>query len=278
MQRLALLIPGALLLAALAGPVRAETALERGTYLMSSVAACGNCHTQQTPNGPLAGMELAGGQKIEEEFGAAFTAHITPDPETGIGKWTDAQIMTAIREGKRPDGSIIGPPMPVALYRGMADEDVAGIAAYLRQVKPISNKVPKSQYKIPLPPSYGPPVGSVKAPPRTDKVAYGGYLAGPVAHCLECHSPMGPHGPDFVNHPGAGGMQFHGPWGVSVAADLTPKGLGKWSDADIKKAFTQGIRPDGTHLKPPMGVYYYKTMAEADQDAIVAFLRTLKPE
>ncbi len=276
MLRLALIVPAAVV--AFAGVASAETALERGTYLMTSIAACGNCHTQQTPNGPMPGMELAGGQKIEEEFGAAYTANITPDLDTGIGKWTDAQIATAIREGKRPDGSIIGPPMPIALYRSMADEDVQAIIAYLRQVKPVVNKVPKSQYKIPLPPAYGPPVGSVKAPPRTDKVAYGAYLAGPIAHCLECHSAPGPHGPDFVNHPGAGGMAFHGPWGVSYGANLTPNGIGKWSDADIKKAITTGVRPDGVRLKPPMGFYYYKNMAAEDQDAIVAFLRTLKPQ
>jgi cytochrome c553 len=275
MLRLALIVPAAVV--AFAPCAGAETALERGTYLMTSIAACGNCHTQQTPNGPMPGMELAGGQKVEEDFGAAFAANITPDPETGIGKWTDAQIITAIREGKRPDGSIIGPPMPIALYRSMADDDVKAIVAYLRQVNPVVNKVEKSQYKIPLPPAYGPPVTSVQAPPRSDKVAYGGYLAGPIAHCLECHSTPGPRGPDFVNHPGAGGLAFHGPWGVSHGANITPTGIGKWSDADIKKAITTGVRPDGVHLKPPMGFYYYKNMAEADLDAIVAFLRTLKP-
>ena len=87
----------------------------------------------------------------------ANAPNITPDKETGIGNWTDAQIIASIREGKRPDGTIIGPPMPIGLYPGMSDDDANAIVAYLRQVKPIRNKIPPSVYRIPLPPAYGPP-------------------------------------------------------------------------------------------------------------------------
>ena len=97
----------------------AQTPLERGKYLMNSIVACGNCHTPQTPQGPAPGRELAGGTKFQEGFGVSYASNITPDLETGIGKWTDQQIILAIREGKRPDGTIIGPPMPVPLYRGL---------------------------------------------------------------------------------------------------------------------------------------------------------------
>ena len=271
-------IAATLLATAFATQVLAQTPLERGKYLMTSIVACGNCHTPKGPQGELPGMELAGGFKIEEEFGAAMASNITPDPETGIGKWTDEQIITAIREGKRPDGSIIGPPMPIPLYRGMSDDDVRAIVAYLRQVKPVANKVAKSQYKLPLPPTWGPPVGAVSAPPKTDKVAYGGYLAGPLGHCLECHSSPGPNGaPDLKNSLGAGGMRFHGPFGESISTNITPNGLGSWSDNDIKKVVTTGVRPDGGRLKPPMAVPYYKNMTPDDLDAIVAYLRTLKP-
>jgi cytochrome c553 len=257
---------------------QAQTPLERGNYLMRSIVACGNCHTQNTPQGPRPGMELAGGTKFDEAFGVAYASNITPDPETGIGKWTDEQIILAIREGKRPDGSLIGPPMPIPLYRGLADDDVKAIVAYLRAAKPVSNKVPKSEYKIALPPAYGPPVGSVAAPAKSDKAAYGAYLAGPMGHCLECHSTPGANGaPDFHNKPGGGGMEFNGPWGVSHAANITPTNLGKWSDDDIKKAITTGVRPDGVRLKPPMAYGYYKNIAADDLDAIVAYLRTLKP-
>src|SRR5262249_44226678 len=90
------------------GSALAQSALERGTYLMASIVACGNCHTPQTPNGPAPGKELAGGTRFDEGFGTVFVPNITPDAETGIGKWTDAQITAAIRDGKRPDGTIIG--------------------------------------------------------------------------------------------------------------------------------------------------------------------------
>ena len=85
-----------------AWPGRAETLLERGSYLINSIVACGNCHTPQGPDGPLPGMELAGGLLIQDEAFTVHTPNITPDKETGIGKWTDDQIMTAIREAAGP--------------------------------------------------------------------------------------------------------------------------------------------------------------------------------
>lgn len=260
----------------LTASAQAETPVERGKYLFESIAACGNCHTPKTPQGPDMARDLAGGMKFDEPFGVVYAANITPDPDTGIGKWTDAQIITAIRDGRRPDGSIIGPPMPIALYRGISDDDAQAMVAYLRTVKPVVNKVAKSEYKIPLPPAYGPPVETVASVPRADKVKYGEYLAGPVGHCLECHSTPGPNGaPDFINHAGAGGMEFKGPWGVSISANITPHGLRDWSDAAIKTAVAEGVRPDGRRLKPPMAYGYYKNIAAADLDAIVAFLRSM---
>lgn len=268
----------AVILVCLTGPIAAETPLERGKYLMDTIAACGNCHTAQGPEGPVAGRELAGGIEFREGFGVAIAANITPDPETGIGKWTDEQIIAAIREGKRPDGSIIGPPMPIALYRDMSDEDVRAIVAYLRQVKPVKHAVPKSNYAVPLPPNYGPPVGKVAAPAQTDKLAYGAYLAGPVGHCIECHSTPDEKGvPDFRGKTGGGGLTFNGPWGVSRASNITPSALRTWSDAQIKAAITTGVRPDGSRLNPPMGIAYYRNIRDGDLDAIVAYLRALKP-
>lgn len=263
-------------IALLGSQAQAETRVERGRYLTESIVACGNCHTPQGPDGPLPGMALAGGLKIEEKPFTAYGSNITPDKATGIGRWTDAQIIAAIREGRRPDGSLIGPPMPIGLYRGLSDSDVRAIVAYLRTVKPVRNKVQKSEYRMPLPPSYGPPVGKVRDVPKTDRVAYGRYLAGPAGHCIECHSPPGPNGaPDLEGKLGAGGFSFSGPWGVSVSTNITPAGLGRYSDADLKKVITTGIRPDGTRLKPPMGVSYYARMRAGDLEALVAYLRTL---
>ena len=110
---------GVLCLATLA--VRAETPLERGTYLMQSIVACGNCHTPKDRDGkPIADREMAGGHVINAPIFHSVSPNITPDKETGIGNWTDDQIVDAIRNGKRPDGTIIGPPMPIAYYRNLS--------------------------------------------------------------------------------------------------------------------------------------------------------------
>ncbi len=263
-----------------AGGASGETLLERGAYLMKSIVACGNCHTPKKRGNPDTGRELAGGNVFDEKPFTAYAANITPDKETGIGSWTDAQIIAAIREGRRPDGSIIGPPMPVGALRGMSDRDVKAVVAYLRSVKPVKNKVPKSVYRIPLPKAYGPPVKSVAEVSRSDKVRYGEYLAGPAGHCVVCHTPMIKGRRDYKNQLGAGGFRFDGPWGASFSANITPHpeaGIGKWTDRQIKLAITIGQRATGENMLPPMGYSYYKNIARADLDAIVAYLRSLKP-
>jgi mono/diheme cytochrome c family protein len=275
-------IAAALVLAVLltsAASLRAETPFERGAYLMSSIVACGNCHTPQGPTAPAPGKELSGGTKFGEAAFTAYASNITPDRETGIGSWTDAQIITAIREGKRPDGSLIGPPMPIGRYRAMSDSDVQAIVAYLRKVKPLRNVVPKSIYRIALPDSYGLPVDAVPDVPRTDKLAYGAYLAGPLGHCVECHSPM-TAGRRDLSRAGAGGPPVGGPDGPVVPSNITPDrehGIGAWTDAEIKRAITQGVDPHQRKLSPPMAYRYYARIHPADLDAIVAYLRALKP-
>jgi mono/diheme cytochrome c family protein len=271
----------ALALAALlmSAAARAETPLERGRYLMTSIVACGNCHTPRGPQGPLADKELAGGLLFDEKGFKVYSANITPDKRTGIGNWTDVQIVTAIREGKRPDGSTIGPPMPFEMYRDLSDNDVKAIVAYLRSVKPVQSTVPKAEYSFPLPPNYGPPVGKVADVPRSDTVAYGRYLAGPAGHCVVCHTLQDDRGQFlFATKLGAGGNPFPGPWGISVSPNITPTGLKQYTDAQIKTVITTGVRPDGSHLKPPMGVPYYAHLSVADQAALVAYLRSLPPK
>ncbi|MEZ5668156.1 MAG: cytochrome c [Alphaproteobacteria bacterium] len=276
MRSVAIAAAAATSLCALAASAGAETPLERGTYLMQSIVACGNCHTPQDQNGPIPGMELAGGLPIEEDAFAVVAPNITPDVETGIGGWTDDQIRTAIREGIRPDGSLIGPPMPFEVYHGLSDSDVDAVIAYLRSVPAVSNETPANDYPFPLPPAYGPAVGSVPDVDRSDPVAYGAYLAGPIAHCVVCHSTPDANGvPDLANMLGRGGLTLHGPWGVSVGADITPTGIGHYSDDEVATIIRTGVRPDGSHLLPPMPVGYYAGMSDEDVAAIVAYLRSL---
>src|SRR5205085_3608451 len=153
----------ALAMALLAMPATgavAETPVERGRYLVTTIAACGNCHTpRDAAKKPVARGELSGGFEFEDPgLGQIVGTNITPDPETGIGKWSEAEIVTALRDGKRPDGSIIGPPMPIPSYKSLSDRDATAIAIYLRSLKPVRHAVARTQFKIPLPASYGAPV------------------------------------------------------------------------------------------------------------------------
>lgn len=240
-------------------------------------AGCGNCHTPQTPEGPDMSNEFGGFIVEKSPAFEAWAVNITP--ASRIADWTDDELAKAIREGIRPDGTVIGPPMPIGLYRGLSDDDLYSIVAFLRTVPASQNETPFSTYNIPLPPAYGPPVDSVTAPPQEVSVAYGAYLAGPVAHCVECHTPMGDKGPKLDTHLGAGGFVFHGPWGTSVSSNLTTHsdGLAKYSDAELKTMITQGVRPDGSRMLPPMGYHHYAAMTEDDLDAVILYLRQLPP-
>jgi mono/diheme cytochrome c family protein len=252
----------------------------RGKYLMEGIVACGNCHIARGEQGqPLFEKGLSGGMVFDEPPFKAYASNITPDRETGIGKWTDAQLAKAIREGVRPDKSIIGPPMPIEFYRAMSDADLASIIAYMRAQAPVRNEVTKSKYNMPLPPSYGPAVGQIKAPSPSDKVKYGEYLAN-IGHCMECHTPRDERGQIQRALLGAGGQAFTGPWGESVARNLTPHqtGLKDWTDEQIANAIRKGVDRTGQHYKPPMGYDFYSRINDADMGALIAYLRSLKAQ
>ena len=256
--------------------------LVHGRYLVETIAGCGNCHTPHLPDGSLdQSMAFAGAFVIEEPIFRAYARNITPDVETGIGSWTDEQIIDAIRNGRRPDGTFLGPPMSFAWYKRMSDTDVKAIVAYLRTVKPIRNEVPKSTYQIPLN-GYGPDVTSVPDVPKTDIVKYGEYLAGPVGHCMDCHTTL-VDGVQDMTQLGRGANVFHKPfifdWSA-VAANITPHpvaGLGGWTNDEIKTAITTGYSRNGRQLLPFMPYGLYAKMQESDLDAIVAYLRSIPP-
>ncbi len=266
---------------ALPGAAKAQAngdLVARGGYLVNTVMTCNNCHTPMGPNGPDFSRALSGGMLFDEPPFMVTASNITQDKETGIGGWTDAQIKHLLRTGRRPNGVQIAEIMPTAFYGILTERDMDAIVAYLRTVKPVKNKVPDPIYKTQLPHHAFP--GSEK--PYTeamlgDKVKNGFYLA-TAAHCMECHTPFGAKGRDFVGDLGKGGMEFPGPWGKSVSANITSskaKGLGDWTDAQIKTAITQGVDKDGRKLQPPMGYPYYARMKSEDIDAIIAYLRTV---
>ena|SRR5579863_2579466 len=287
MRRVCAACGGIVLMAAMIASAAAEDLRARGAYLVTTIGACGNCHTPRSASGqPLAGMALAGGFSFdthEPGIGVVTPPNITPDKETGIGSWSAAQIVTAMRNGKRPDGTLIGPPMPITVYRELSDRDAAAVAAYLLSLKPIHHAVPeRNQYKMALPPDYGPPVTHVAEPNRSDKVAYGGYLA-TFGHCVLCHTPPGKDAPFDMSRAFSGGRDLPSTpnsAAVVVSRNITPDpehGIGKWSEGQIKRTIVTGVRPDGTKLVRTMAFDWYAKMTPADLDDIVAYLRSLKP-
>jgi len=267
------------LLAATMGAANAQSDLvKRGDYLVNGIMTCGNCHSPKGPPAAVAGKDFSGGLRFDEPPFDVTAPNITQDKDTGIGSWSDADIKKLMRTGVRPNGVNIAVIMPTGFYDIVTERDMDAIVAYLRTIKPIKNTVPAPIYKMQVPRQVFP--GGEK--PYTeammsDKLKKGFYLA-TIAHCMECHTPLGPRGRDFVGKLGTGGFEFPGPWGVSVSRNITSsktKGIGGWTDAEIKKVITTGVDRGGNHLKPPMGFQYYSTVTGEDLDAIVAYLRTV---
>lgn len=284
MHRLPTIFVVTSLLMACSGESDQESLLARGEYLMNGVVACGNCHTPRNADATAKDeSRLAGGFLMEDPGFTAYAPNITQDHETGIGSWSDEEIILAIREGVRKDGTIIGPPMPFPSYREISDSDAQAIVAYLRTVAPVRNSVPRSVYKFPLPESWGPPVGNVPDVHRDDSLAYGDYLANALGHCMECHTPMVEGAFDF-SRTGAGGIVFNEPHGLelaAMAANITPhpeQGIGEWTDDEIKTAITKGISRDGRELAPIMAFPYYQNMSDEDLDAMIVYLRSVPPQ
>lgn len=260
----------------------AQSLVERGDYLVNGILTCGNCHTPRGPGGVFdAARRLSGGPQVFDE--PAFTvkgSNITPDKETGIGAWSEADIKRALQHGVRPNGVPLAPIMPSAFYKVFTPRDLDAVVAYLRSVPPVKNAVQPPVYKTAF--AAVPPPGADRAMSEADladPVKRGFYLV-TIGHCLECHTPLAGGHHDFARL-GRGGQTFRGPWGETVARNITShkdKGLGAWSDDDIKRAITQGISRDGSRLKPPMAYPLYARLTADDLSAIVAYLRTVPPQ
>ena len=157
------------------------------------------------------------------------------------------------------------------------------MVAYLRAVPPVQHAVTeRSTYPFRLTP-YGPPVAGVPDPPEDDPVARGAYLAGPLAHCMDCHTPALPGERRDWSRIGAGGVPFEGPSGVAVSRNITSSkeyGIKDWTDEQIIRVLTQGISADGRRLAPPMSgrAPIWAQLTERDRHDLVAYLRSLPPQ
>jgi mono/diheme cytochrome c family protein len=271
--------------------------LARGNYLVNHVSSCGACHTPRVGGTWLGGERtdafLAGGSIFDDEDAhfRVITSNITQDKATGIGAWTDDEILRAVRDGVSRDGRLLMPPMPFAAWATMSDGDARAIVAYLRTVPPVKNAVSRDVNHAPfmlrmatkLGAVHHRPAHDVKAPPASDRKAYGGYLAR-LGVCWDCHS-LGKTGPSDDEDKLMSGSRMamsEEDFGKVYARNLTPDretGLGKYSAEQIKEALKTGRRLDGKLMAPPMSLVipHLSTWNEEDLDALVAYLMSLEP-
>jgi mono/diheme cytochrome c family protein len=264
-------------------PSPAEIA--RGKYIFGATGGCG-CHTKKND------VVNAGGRRYDGPFGTVYSSNITPDRETGIGAWTDEQIITAIRLGRRPNGERMLPVHPYTVFNGMAEEDLRAVVAYLRTLPPVKRATPPKKITVPLFESVFLPAWLAAFAPRetpppaapTTGLARGEYLVRAVAHCGECHTPrtitMAPDNSRFL----AGAPKGKGPEGAEVPNITPDKETGlDWTVAQIAEYLGTGNKPDGDVAGSLMGEVIqgttagYKDLTEADRLAIAQYLKSIPP-
>lgn len=270
--------------------------IARGRYLAVNVAGCADCHSMRDfskYSGPIIkGTEGGGGVAFDQKMagvpGVVYAKNITPDPETGIGTWTDDEILRAITQGINKKGDTLFPLMPYAMYNQLAEQDLRSIIAFLRTLKPIKKEIPARQLMAPIAMFYPGPMlkpsvsGNVK-PDENDKVKYGEYLA-TAADCGTCHTPMTPRGPD-VSKWMAGGFHFDLGLFKITSANITPDsatGIGKWTEEQFLEKFRPFRKEENYNFNPGkdntiMPVTLLAGMTDNDLKALYAYLRTVKP-
>ena len=260
----------------------ADTALAaRGAYL-AAAAGCADCHTDR----PHGGRLYAGGRALTTPFGTFYAPNITPDLETGIGQWSDAQFLNALREGVRPDGSNYFPVFPYPSFTKITDEDARAIKAYLftqpaaKQSNrahdvafPFSWRFLQNGWKL----LFFSPGPFRPAPERGEAYNRGAYLVTALAHCSECHTPRNWFGATQPSRFLAG--TAHGPDGKAVPniTQDSETGIGKWSDDDIVTLLKDGQTPDFDFVGGAMAEVVKNTaqLTNADRHAIAVFLKSV---
>lgn len=266
--------------------------IERGRYLATSVTGCDYCHSRHDWNrfgGPIEGAALAGGEtfgKAEGMPGDVTAPNLTPDRETGLGAWSDGEILRALREGVDRHGKAIFPMMPYPDFAELSDEDATAIVAYLRSIAPVAHASRPSRIDFPvsfftkLAPK--PLEGPVAAPPRENSVAYGKYLTA-ISGCKGCHTPVDSRHVRLDDQLFAGGQEFRGTFGTLRSTNLTKDntGLGEldrqafidWikSYEDIE-AMAMPCDPKKNTIMPWL---WFARMTEDDLGAIYDYLRTV---
>ncbi len=231
-----------------------ERTIAQGEYLVKA-GGCRSCHTA------AGDQPLAGGRALATPFGTFYSPNITPDPETGIGRWTDAQFLRALREGVRPDGANYFPVFPYPSFTGISDSDALAIKAYLFSLPPVRR--PNQPHDVWFPFSWrflqtgwkllfftkGP---FQPTPGRSAAYNRGAYIVTALAHCGECHTPRNLFGAVRVSMRLAGTRD--GPDGQLVP-NITPDpgtGIGRWEHDDVVELLRTGNTPEQSKVKGAM--------------------------
>ena len=259
-----------------------DDAVTRGEYLVHA-GGCISCHT--VPGG----TKFAGGRALGTPFGTFYSPNITPDRETGIGAWSDADFQRALREGIGPNGRHYFPVFPYPSFTGITDDDARAIKAYLFSLAPAH--APDREHDVSFPFSWrflqdgwrlmffdeGP-----FQPDKRASAAYnrGAYLVTALAHCGECHTPRNFLG--AVDSDRALSGNPDGPDG-QIVPNTTPDpktGIGDWDRDDIATLLKTGETPEHAQVKGAMheaiedGLKY---LTDDDRAAIATSLVAQKP-
>jgi mono/diheme cytochrome c family protein len=265
-----------------------EARLARGRYLAEGPAHCFHCHSEHDFTDPtfptVPATKGAGWQLPIPELGAVYAPNITPDPETGLGSWTDDEVARAIQEGVSRDGTALFPVMPYPRYASLDEEDVASIVVYLRSLPAVRNVVPRSELIFPL----NFIVNTIPEPlheprrshPSGTPAERGAYLAN-MADCKGCHSPTDSEGTPLSGLTYGGGTVFHPPgpepshvFSQNITPD--PSGIAHY-DADLFVEIMRAGRLPGRLLSHVMPFEYYRTITDEDLRDLFAYLQTLPP-
>ena len=262
---------------------RTPERLERGRYVTNAVSGCLLCHSEVDWNAFTVkpGTEGAGRSFADEGIPFLRTPNITPDPETGAGRWTDDMLARAIREGIGYDGRTLFPVMPYSQYRYMSDEDLASVIVYVRSLPPVRHAQPPSEIPFPVNRFINavpqPVLEPVHAPDRSDPVKYGEYLVR-IGVCRDCHNPADEQGRAVPNMEFGGGFTLISPLGTVASANITSDASGipyYTEDLFIEVMRTGMVRSRKIHDYMPWKMYGQQT--DEDLKAMFAYVKTIPP-
>lgn len=261
------------------------SAVTSGKRIFSATGGC-TCHTNYPGEGDEAPL-LAGGRGLETPFGVFYSTNITSDRETGIGAWSEADFIRAMREGLSPEGEHYFPVFPYTAFSGLRDQDLLDLRAYLASLPAIHRE--NLPHDAPFPFSWRATLFGWKLlnfRPKTIEIHEdqseswnrGRYLVEAAAHCGECHTPRTLTGGLDSSMSLAGSRQ--GPEG-ELAPNITPHratGIGSWSHADLVWYLEMGLKPDGDDTQGLMSEvieHGYANLPGEDLSAIATYLATI---